>query len=95
MDFEWDENKNKSNQEKHGVDFTDAKDVFDDTNRTNSEDNRKDYGEKRWITIGMVSNALLTVVYTIRDAIRIISARRSNKKERQEYNDKNQSNEDK
>lgn len=38
----------------------------------------------------MVSNALLTVVCTIRDAIRIISARRSNKKERQEYNDKKQ-----
>ena len=88
MEFEWDENKNKSNQEKHDIDFNEAKEVFDDANRTNSEDNRKDYGEKRWITIGMVSNALLTVVYTIRDAIRIISGRRSNKKERQEYNDK-------
>jgi len=87
MQFEWDENKNKSNQQKHGIDFNDAKDIFKDENRTNSEDNRKDYGEKRWITIGIVANVFLTVVYTIRDAIRIISARRSNRKERQEYND--------
>jgi len=88
MNFEWDENKNKSNIEKHGIDFNDAKGVFNDINRTNSEDNRKDYGENRWIMIGLIANILLTVVYTIRNAIRIISARRSNKKERQEYNDK-------
>ena len=91
MEFEWDENKNKSNQEKHGIDFNDAKDIFNDPNRINSEDNRKDYGEKRWIAIGMVANIFLTVVYTIRDAaIRIISARRSNRKERQAYNDNKQ-----
>lgn len=90
MEFEWDENKNKSNQEKHGIDFNDAKDIFNDPNRINSEDNRKDYGEKRWIAIGMVANIFFTVVYTIRDAIRIISARRSNRKERQEYNDNKQ-----
>ena len=63
---------------------------FNDENRTNSEDNRKDYSEKRWITIGIVANVFLTVVYTFRDAIRIISARRSNRKERQEYNDNKQ-----
>ncbi len=91
MTFEWDENKNKQNQVKHGIDFNEAKDVFGDMNRTNSLDNRHDYGEKRWITIGMVANVLITVVYTIREAIRIISARRSNKNERQEYT-KNQNN---
>lgn len=32
MKFEWDENKNKSNQEKHGIDFNAAKDVFKDEN---------------------------------------------------------------
>lgn len=72
MEFEWDENKNKSNQEKHGIDFNDAKDIFNDPNRINSEDNRKDYGEKRWIAIGKVANIFLTVVYTMRDVIRII-----------------------
>jgi len=88
MEFEWDENKNKLNQDKHGIDFNDAKEVFKDENRTLSEDNRFDYREKRWITVGIVANVFLTVVYTIRDAIRLISARRSNRKERQEYNNK-------
>ncbi len=90
MKFEWDQNKNKSNQEKHGIDFNDVKEVFNDKNRLNSEDNRKDYGEKRWITVGIAANVCLTIVYTIRDAIRIISVRRSNRKERQEYNDNKQ-----
>ena len=87
MKFEWDENKNKLNKEKHNVDFNDAKEVFRDESRTNSKDDRHDYGERRWITVGTVANIFLTIVYTVRDAIRIISARRSNRKERQEYND--------
>ncbi len=87
MKFEWDENKNKSNLNKHGVDFNDAKKVFEDENRTNSEDKRKDYGENRWITIGKMYKAIILVVYTIRDATRIISARMANKKERNSYND--------
>ncbi len=89
MKFEWDENKNKSNRKKHGIDFNDAKEVFKDPNRTNSEDNRQDYGEKRWITIGKMYKVIIVVVYTIRDATRIISARMANKKERKHYNNKN------
>lgn len=86
MAFEWDENKNESNQEKHGIDFDDAKEVFKDENRTKSEDDRKNYGEKRWITIGKMYKAIVLVVYTMRDtAIRIISARMANKKERNQY----------
>ena len=88
MKFEWDKNKNRSNQEKHGIDFNDAKEVFNDANRTNSEDNRYDYGEKRWITIGKMYKAIIVVVYTIRKATRIISERMANKKERQEYYNK-------
>ncbi len=86
MEFEWDENKNISNQEKHGIDFNDAKEVFKDENRTVSEDNRNDYGENRWITIGKMYKALIVVVYTIRNATRIISARMANKNEREKYN---------
>ncbi len=85
MEFEWDENKNKSNQEKHGIDFNDAKEVFNDENRTISEDNRNDYGENRWITIGKMYKALIVVVYTIRNFTRIISARMANEKEREKY----------
>ncbi|HAN77075.1 MAG TPA: hypothetical protein DCQ31_04495 [Bacteroidales bacterium] len=88
MEFEWDENKNKSNQEKHGIDFNDAKEVFNDKNRTLSEDNRFDYSEKRWITIGKMFKAIIVVVYTISDATRLISARYANKKERISYNSK-------
>ncbi len=86
MKFEWDENKNKSNQEKHGIDFNDAKEVFSDENRTISQDNRTNYGEKRWITIGKMYKAIIVVIYTIRNATRIISARMANKKEREKYN---------
>ncbi len=87
MKFEWDENKNKSNQEKHGIDFNDASDVFKDKNRKTSPDLRKDYGEDRWITIGKLIDTIIVVVYTIRAATyRIISARYAKKKERQTYN---------
>lgn len=95
MKFEWDKNKNKSNSEKHGISFEKAKEVFKDPKRIETEDTRNDYGEERFITIGKVKNVILTVVYTIRDtAKRLISARRSNKKERESYNSqKNKSDE--
>jgi len=88
MDFDWDENKNKANIEKHSIDFNDAKDVFNDEKRIVSEDNRQNYGEKRWITIGKMFKAVIVVVYTNRDATRLISARFANKKERMSYNSK-------
>ncbi len=86
-EFEWDENKNKSKKKKHNIDFNDAKEVFSDKKRTNSKDNRQDYGEKRWITIGKMYKAVVVVVYTIRKATRIISARMANKNERKKYNE--------
>ena len=61
MNFEWDENKNQLNKGKHCIDFDDAKAVFDDPNRIETKDTRNDYGEKRFITIGKVANAILTV----------------------------------
>ena len=87
MDFEWDEKKNKSNQEKHGIDFNDAKETFSDENRKTSPDLRRNYGEDRWITIGKLIDTIIVVVYTIRNtAFRIISARYAKKKEREIYN---------
>jgi uncharacterized DUF497 family protein len=87
MTFEWDENKRQANLAKHGIDFVAALNVFYDKNRLESIDNRKDYGEIRIKTIGKIKNELLTaVVNTDRnDIIRIISARRANKKESEEY----------
>jgi uncharacterized protein len=87
MKFEWDERKNKKNIEKHGIDFNDAKGVFTDKKRLEIPDLRKDYGEDRWKAIGAILGLIITVIFTIRDtAIRIISARQANKKERGRYN---------
>ena len=43
MKFEWDENKNKTNMQKHGIDFNDAKEVFKDKDSKLAPDLRKDY----------------------------------------------------
>ena len=89
MEFDWDENKNKSNQKKHGIDFNDAKEVFEDESSVISEDLRKDYGENRWKIVGKIYGSIISVIYTIRDKVtRIISARKASRKERDEYNNK-------
>ncbi len=87
MEFEWDENKNKANQEKHNIDFDFACKVFEDNSKIEWEDIRIDYGEQRFITLGKYRNTLLTVVYTIRETkFRLISARAAKKQERNIYN---------
>jgi len=81
LKFEWDEDKNKKNLLKHKVDFTDAKDVFEDEYGIEQE---ADYrGEYRLIRIGKTAARLiLFVVYTMRGlVIRIISARQASKRE--------------
>lgn len=86
MIFEWDEGKNQKNVQKHGVDFNDAKEVFQDSRRLTSPDLRKDYGEDRWKTVGAVLGLIFSVIFTLREsAIRIISARKASRKERDEY----------
>lgn len=87
MDFEWDENKNEINWQKHRVDFADAIHVFLDESRLEREDTRKSYGESRFQTVGMTEQGVLFVIYTTRkhNKIRIISARRANSRERKSY----------
>ncbi|MBN8430162.1 BrnT family toxin [Microbulbifer salipaludis] len=87
MEFEWDENKNQSNWLKHRVDFADAIHIFLDDDRVEREDTRKDYGESRFQTIGTTEHGILFVIYTERngDTIRLISARKANRKERGFY----------
>ena len=65
MEFEWDENKNKSNTDKHGVDFNQAKEVFNDEHKTEFPDTRKDYGENRINVIGKAFDLILSVIYTM------------------------------
>ena len=85
MTYEWDENKAKSNRQKHGIDFADAVSVFADDTAITIVDEHPN--EERFATIGM--NALgqiLVVVYTWRgDNIRIISARKATRPERKQY----------
>ena len=82
--FEWNENKRVLNLEKHGIDFVDAIDVFTDLSRIEAESSRDD--ELRYQTIGAVNDVVLLVVYTYRvGTIRLISARRASKNEREAY----------
>lgn len=88
MKFEWDDNKNRSNYEKHGLSFEEAALIFQDTVLTH-EDTRHDYGETRKISIGKIQNIVcITTVHTDRSGItRIISARPANKKERRAFDE--------
>ena len=85
MNAEWDEKKRLSNIVKHRVDFADAARVFEGRVRVR-EERRRDYGEDRFSAVGEADGRLFYVVYTRRDdTIRIISARRAGRHEREEY----------
>lgn len=88
MEFEWDENKNRTNSKKHGISFEKAITIFD-FEILAKEDTRKDYGEKREISLGLLEGKIVVVVvYTRREGkIRIISARKANKEERETYHE--------
>jgi uncharacterized DUF497 family protein len=83
--FEWDEAKRESNILKHGIDFTDAEKVFEGGTVTILDD-RFDYGEDRFITLGLLDARVVVVIHTETDAvIRIISARKATKNEEISY----------
>ena len=86
MKFEWDEEKNESNVEKHGLAFEDASGVFDGPMLV-ALDTRQDYGEDRWIGVGLLEHRVVVVVYTYRDSdiIRVISMRKALHYERTQY----------
>ena len=73
--FEWDEEKNRQNLEKHGVPFDLAQYAFGDPDRINAEDVGHSQTEKRYYCIGRVGDGILTVRFTYRkNRIRIIGA---------------------
>jgi len=86
MHFEWDEQKNKANIRKHGLDFADAWEIFTAPMLT-APDDREDYGEDRWIGIGMLRGRVVVIVFTERgeDTVRVISLRKALSYERTEY----------
>ena len=88
MKFEWDETKNRSNINKHGISFQDAVYVFSDPFALSSHDEEHSEEEDRWVLLGKnLNESLLLVVHTIRSAevIRLISARKATKNERTSY----------
>ena len=88
MPFEWDQEKSTANKEKHGIDFDTARMLWSDDNRL--EIHLPYPVEERWIIIGKINNRLWTAVFTLRGSlIRIISVRRSRKKEVGLYEEKN------
>jgi uncharacterized DUF497 family protein len=86
MLFEWDEDKNRANIQKHKIDFADIPAIFSGPMLVELDD-REDYGEERWIGIGFLRDIVVVVVFTERrkDTIRIISARKAGKHERKRY----------
>lgn len=87
MAFQWDIQKDKVNVCKHGVSFADAVAVLEDEYAITITDEDSDPAEQRFVTLGMDTLArLLVVVYTYRrEDIRIISARRAEPHEREQY----------
>jgi hypothetical protein len=91
MKFEWNDEQNLTNQEKHGVSFEEAREVFEDPLQISKLDHRFNYFEERWITIGSTKQYQILVVANMfftdegEEIIRIISARKANTNERRSY----------
>lgn len=86
MNFEWDDAKAASNLKKHGIDFAEAARIFEDQGASHVIDEGVDHDEERYKGIGFVNGSVLVVVYTERgDRIRIISARKAEKREEREH----------
>jgi len=89
MHFEWDESKNAINIRNRKIDFSDVPIVFKGAMLIDYDD-RHDYGEDRWIGIGLIRSIVVIVVFTEprKDTIRIISARKANRNEQEKYYEK-------
>ncbi len=82
--FEFDQEKSKSNKEKHGIDFTRAKVLWDDPWRVIIPTRCTD--EKIWLMVAEIESSCWTVIYTIRnERIRIISVRKAREDEKAIY----------
>ncbi|MCE5327191.1 MAG: BrnT family toxin [Planctomycetaceae bacterium] len=86
--FEWDDDKNRQNIQKHGIDFEDACDVFAGL-YLSFYDSRREYGEDRWLAIGLMKDLTVVVVFVEESerVRRIISARKAQSSEKKRYED--------
>ena len=89
LQFEWDENKNKINQRKHGISFDEVTSVFRDAFAIVFDDPDHSDNEERFLIIGASDKrgiCLVSHCYRGQDqVIRIISARKATKTERNIY----------
>ena len=87
--FEWDEEKNRENQRKHGVSFAEAQTVFFDENAVEFYDDEHSEWEDRFLLLGISTKMrVILVCHCLRESgsiIRIISARKATKNERELY----------
>ena len=87
MRYEWDESKRQSNIHKHGFDFRDAREIFAGPMLIRL-DTRFDYGEDRWLGLGLLREIVVVVIYTEAsdgDVRRIISLRKALNYERKRF----------
>ncbi len=84
MEFEFDEKKSPANKQKHGVDFNEARFLWDDPGRV--EIPAKTIGETRFLLIGKIKKTYWSAIFTYREKkIRIARVRRSRKEEIEIY----------
>lgn len=85
MELAWDEAKRESNLAKHGLDLAVSLELFADYFMERL-DTRRDYGEDRWVALGMIRGMVVVLVYTERDdTLRPISLRKATIQERSIY----------
>ncbi len=91
-DFNWDIKKAKNNVLKHEINFERATNIFRDPNALSIPDNEHSENEERWLTIGIDGNGILLIIsHTFAEVsetvikIRIISARKATRTERNQY----------
>lgn len=83
MKYVWDETKRRANLKKHGLDFADARKVFSGPTFT-IPDTRFDYGEERFVTIGLLDADAVVIVHTETPSeIRVISMRKGTPNEQE------------
>ena len=86
MRYTYDPRKRSSNLKKHNLDFDDAPLVLTASQTLTFEDRRADYGEQRFITIGLLRGEVVVLVTTeTDDEIRVISMRKAERHEQQIY----------
>jgi len=86
MKYSYDPKKKVSNLKKHGLNFDDAQSVIESVKTVTFEDRRDDYGEARYITLGLLHDVVVIIATAETDKmIRIISMRKADKNEQKIY----------